>query len=75
MPLSVPIFNHLVVVLTPDSSVDRAADVMKQEIPCAMVVEYGSLEFGVIAHRAYGGVTWISHGSEESVSFGTEEAN
>ena len=75
MPLSVPIFNHLVVVMTPDSSVDRAADVMKQEIPDAIVVEYGSLEFGMIAHRAYGGVTWISHGSEDNVKLGTDRAD
>ncbi|MDF1540565.1 MAG: hypothetical protein P1Q69_16835 [Candidatus Thorarchaeota archaeon] len=75
MPLSVPIFNHLVVVMTPDASVNRAADVMREEIPDAIVVEYGSLEYNLVAHRAYGGVTWISHGSEEYVEVGTQEMN
>ncbi len=75
MPFSVPIFNHMVVIMTPDASVDRAANVMKQEIPDVIVVEYGSLDYSMLVHRAYGGVTWISHGSEENVKLGTQEVN
>jgi hypothetical protein len=73
VPLSVPIFSHVVVVMTPDSSVEKAVDVMREEIPDAIVVEYGSVEYNLVAHRAYGGVTWISHGSEENVKLGTRE--
>ncbi|MHA1245837.1 MAG: hypothetical protein ACTSPE_00645 [Candidatus Thorarchaeota archaeon] len=72
MPLSVPVFSDVVVVMHHDSAVNTAVRTITENVPDIRVVEYGSLEYAMIIHRTVGQVVWVSHGSEEGILAGSQ---
>ena len=71
MPLSVPAFSDVVVVMHHDSAVNTAVRTITENVPDIRVVEYGSLEYAMIIHRTAGRVVWVSHGSEDGILAGS----
>ncbi len=67
MPLSAPVMADVVVVMHRDSAVNTAVRTITENAPAVQVVEYGSLDYALTIHRAFGRVVWVSHGSEEGI--------
>ena len=67
MPLSTPVMADVVVVMHRDSAVNTAVRTITENVPDVWVVEYGSLDYALTIHRAFGRVVWVSHGSEEGI--------
>ncbi|MGQ4871069.1 MAG: hypothetical protein ACP6IT_04455 [Candidatus Thorarchaeota archaeon] len=72
MPLSVPVFSDVVVVMYHDSAVNTAVRTITENVPDIRVVEYGSLEYAMTIHRVVGRVVWVSHGSEDGILAGSQ---
>jgi hypothetical protein len=67
VPLSMPIFSNIVVMMVDDAAVETAAETVKTNAPDTFVVKKDSLEYSLTISRAAGAVVWISHGSEEGI--------
>lgn len=67
-PLSTPIPNDVVVVMSDDDSVMKSVETIKANIENLMIVTYGSLEYTLSIHRVTGQVVWVSHGSDEGIA-------
>jgi len=65
--LSSPITTPLVVKMDNSSGVNIAADTLKENIPSTLIVDYSSPAYYLAIWRAYAGVIWVGHGSQEGV--------
>ena len=67
MPLSMPIMANMVVVMYHDDAVDTAVRNIEENVPNAIIVEYGSIDYLLNVHRVIGQIAWVSHGSDEGI--------
>jgi hypothetical protein len=67
MPLSVPVLSNVVVVMHHDSATATAVHTLVENVPNVKVVDYDSLDYILVIHRAVRQVVWVSHGSEYGI--------
>lgn len=65
--LSSPVLVPVVVKMDNSPGVNISVDTVKENNPNSVVVDYNSLAYLFIIGRAYGGVVWVGHGSQEGV--------
>jgi len=66
--LSQPITSRVIVKMDNSYSVNLASGTLKENMPDAMIVDYNSPAYFLVIWRAYGGVVWVGHGSQEGVN-------
>ncbi|MCF2138331.1 MAG: hypothetical protein K9W43_13950 [Candidatus Thorarchaeota archaeon] len=59
MPLSAPVVSDVVVVMHHDSTVRTAVRTITANDPHVRVVEYGSIDYALTIHRAFGRVVEV----------------
>jgi hypothetical protein len=65
--LTAPITNPIVVKMDNSPAVNTATETLQENTPGAAVVDYNSLAYDLDMWRAYGGVIWVGHGSQQGV--------
>jgi hypothetical protein len=64
-------FDHVMIVTFGNTGEERIAlETLQSEIPDALVVSYGSLEYALMKTRCIGPVVFVGHGTENGILYG-----
>lgn len=68
LPFSVPITSDIVVVMQKDDAVTTTTNIIKENVPGIMIMEYESLDYFLTIQRVLGRIIWVSHGSSQGIA-------
>jgi hypothetical protein len=66
--LGQPLTSQVIVKMDNSPGVDIASKTLAENMPDSVVVDYNSLAYRLDIWRAYSGVIWVGHGSQQSIN-------